>query len=253
MVTWNVLHRWLAIWEDLLKEPRDLVFTPTFPNVLRAARTEFTKDRIDKDWRNELAEMLTLLFDMGDHCIEVFRPTYGSQLVQLDQLVHQRPHPATASKQLARQSDEDIALVLTKLTDAVSPEELSAQLHDALMADVTDYGRLTALTMLLLRSAVHLHEPRHLSDILRNVLARKVPLWRSRTIARAWQPIQIWQPICGRSAGQRSSRTLQRRGWRWSPNRRRPPSSGCSRNPGGGDVRLAIASCVGLPTPGLRN
>ncbi len=154
-VNYKRLTHWLRIWEEVLKEPKELLFgRSSFLNVVRAAlidleeryyhRSNKKVERSATSRERELLQLLERAFTEDDLTIDFLRLEYGPEMAELKRLLHEGAYDIS-----------QIYLILYHIKDAPSLTLLQQQLQTELLRDAdADGTRLSIISSLLLRKVV---------------------------------------------------------------------------------------------------
>jgi hypothetical protein len=98
-VNYARLTRWLRIWSNLLREPRDLLLERHFPNVVRATlvrledrydhKTTKVVERSGKGLEQEYLRLLERIVTSRNPYLDLLRRDHATELIRLEALLSQ--------------------------------------------------------------------------------------------------------------------------------------------------------------------
>ena len=167
---YETLFAWTRAWEELLKEPANLLLNRTFCNIVSPALAETKRyltrsgfiERSAKGWARGLLELLDDQFRQNNIDIQFYRLEY--------------PHEMQDLENLLRQGKFDVSKIyplLQKIYDGPSVKTVLGALRDELISpgDV-DFDRFVAGSALVLRNALSTNSMSSLKDKLSVSLSR---------------------------------------------------------------------------------
>jgi hypothetical protein len=167
---YDVLEAWIRSWEELLKEPVNLLLNRSFCNMIEPTLVEtkpsFTKskmiERSANGWARGLLELLEAQFCEHDSDIYFYELTYPNEIQRLEQLLKQ-----------GRFDVPSIFPLLQQVKDGPSVNTILASLRTelTLSADV-DFDRFVTGSALILRRALSMSNVASIKDRLSISLAR---------------------------------------------------------------------------------
>jgi hypothetical protein len=155
-VTHKRLSNWFGMWEQIIKDREDLLLGRTVPKLINALLSALRKQKVSKEWKNGLVQLLTEIIDADDAVIRFIRVEHGPAVDQLRQLLRKSVNQPKEDKQ---QTDEQVCAILDIIKNAPSEDLLKRELKTELLAESdTDGDRLFALTGLILGRAITRHD-----------------------------------------------------------------------------------------------
>ena len=167
---YEVLEAWTRAWEELLKEPVDLLLNRSFCNLVVPTLVEtkpyFIKskliERSAQGWARGLLELLEARFRDNDIDIYFYRLEYPKEIQELDYLLKQGKFDVPA-----------IFPILETIKDGPSPKTILGALRSELTPDrEPDFDRFVTGSALILRRSLSTQTISSLKDKLSISLSR---------------------------------------------------------------------------------
>ena len=177
---YEILEAWVRAWEELLKEPANLLLNRSFCNLIKPALVELkphfaksrTIERSANNWARGLLVLLETSFRESDPDIYFYRLEY--------------PHEVSELEQLLKQGKFDVPKIyplLEKVQDGPSPNTILNALRNELTATPEpDFDRFITGSALVLRRGLTTHSVSSLKDRLSVSLARHGAFLATRSL-----------------------------------------------------------------------
>ncbi|HSE19699.1 MAG TPA: hypothetical protein VLB46_21750 [Pyrinomonadaceae bacterium] len=179
---YEILEAWIRGWEELLKEPVNLLLNRSFCNLIKPALVELkpyfaksrTIERSANNWARGLLELLETRFRESDFDIYFYRLEYPHEVAELEHLLKQGKFDVL-----------QIYPLLRKINNGPSENTILIALRDELLtATDMNFDLFITGSALLLRRALPAHSPSSLKEKLSVSLARHGGSLAARTLVK---------------------------------------------------------------------